>query len=166
MTTETDKDLAVDSDSDIDIREVSYEHTDSSLLLSAQLAEIAVAYGRTDSERGEPTTAANVALFVVAYADGMPAGCGGLRQLSDSEFEIKRMYVTPAHRGTGVSIAVLNALETACDERGGTRVLLETGERLPAARRFYEREGYSRIENFGAYADEDGSICYAKSLAE
>ena len=102
--------------------------------------------------------------FFVAYEDGMPAGCGGLRALSADEAEIKRMYVTPAHRGTGISIALLEALEAYGRETGLTRLVLETGNLQPDAIRFYEREGYRRIPNFGAYADSERSVCYEKAL--
>lgn len=149
---------------DVEIRELPFAHADSAMLHSAQRAEIAAAYGSEDSDPSGPTTAENVHTFVVAYTDGMPAGCGGLRVLADDEFEIKRMYVTPAHRGSGVSTAVLTALEEIARGRGVRRMVLETGDRLPAAMRFYEREGYSRIENFGPYTGVASSVCYAKQL--
>ena len=34
----------------------------------------------------------------------------------------------------------------------------------PDAIRFYEREGYTRIDNFGPYGGEPLSVCYARSL--
>lgn len=149
----------------VEVRELPFEHSDSIMLHSAQRAEIAAAYGAADSDPSEPTTAENVSAFVVAYTDGMPAGCGGLRVIADDELEVKRMYVSPAHRGTGVSTAVLKSLESIARERGAVRLVLETGDRLPAAMRFYEREGYGRIENFGPYVGVDSSVCYAKQLS-
>lgn len=148
----------------IEVRVLPYDHADSTMLHSAQRAEIASVYGDEDSDPSEPTTADNVSVFVVAYSDGMPSGCGGLRAFGD-ELEVKRMYVTPAHRGSGVSTAVLAALELQARERGVQRLVLETGDRLPAAMRFYEREGFSRIENFGPYAGVESSVCYAKHLS-
>lgn len=150
--------------SELDIREVPFDHVDSTLLRSAQQAEISSRYGADDSEPGPKPTAADVAHFFVAYVDGMPAGCGGLRPLSSDEHEIKRMYVTPAYRGSGISVAVLGALESTARERGVARLVLETGTLQPDAIRFYEREGYVRIPNFGTYADSPISVCYAKSL--
>ncbi|AWB90184.1 GNAT family N-acetyltransferase [Salinibacterium hongtaonis] len=149
---------------EITVRRLPFEHADSTLLHSAQRAEIASVYGRDDSEPGEPATAENVSAFVVAYTDGMPSGCGGLRAVSDTVTEIKRMYVTPAHRGSGASRAILVELETIAREQGATRLVLETGDRLPAAMRFYEREGFTRIENFGPYAGVDASVCFGKTL--
>lgn len=149
---------------EITVRRLPFEHADSTLLHSAQRAEIASVYGSDDLEPGDPATADNMNTFVVAYTDGMPSGCGGLRNLGESESEIKRMYVTPAHRGSGVSRAVLAELELIAREQGTARLVLETGDRLPAAQRFYEREGFNRIDNFGPYAGVESSICYAKAL--
>ncbi len=92
-------------------------------------------------------------------------GCGGLRALDHRHGEIKRMYVTPERRGSGVAIAILTALEGEARGRGWSRLVLETGDRQPDAMRLYEREGYTRIANFGYYADSALSICYEKSLA-
>lgn len=82
----------------------------------------------------------------------------------DSEAEVKRMFVAPQHRGTGVSTAILERLEVFGRERGYARLVLETGDRQPDAIRFYTREGYERIANFGYYADSAASLCFAKQL--
>ena len=134
-------------------------------LRDAQRVEIAERYGTPDSEPGVAPSAADITVFVVAEnSSGEPVGCGGLRLLGNDEAEIKRMYVRPDHRGTGVSVAVLNTLEEHGRRFGLRRLTLETGDRQPDAIRFYEREGYVRIPNFGPYAGEPASICYAKEL--
>ena len=92
-------------------------------------------------------------------------GCGGLRTLDPDHGEIKRMYVIPERRGTGVSRAILSALEGEARGRGWSRLVLETGDQQPDAMRFYEREGYTLIPNFGYYADSPLSVCYEKKLA-
>ena len=74
------------------------------------------------------------------------------------------MFVAPAHRGTGVSTAILDALEGYGRERGWARLVLETGAAQPDAVRFYEREGFTRIPNFGYYVDSEISLCYEKAL--
>jgi GNAT superfamily N-acetyltransferase len=135
-------------------------------LRDAQRAEIAERYGTTESEPGVAPTAGDITVFVVAEtAEGEAVGCGGLRRLGDEEAEIKRMYVRPDHRGTGVSVAVLASLEEHGRLLGLRRLTLETGHRQPDAMRFYEREGYARIPNFGPYEGVAESICYAKELA-
>ncbi|WP_374948036.1 GNAT family N-acetyltransferase, partial [Agreia sp.] len=91
-------------------------------------------------------------------------GCGGLRRLDDSSAEIKRMFVAPDARGTGVSIAILRALEERARARSWNTLRLETGTAQPDAMRFYEREGYTLIPNFGAYAGAAESLCYERRL--
>lgn len=147
------------------VEPVEWEHPDSVSLRAAQRVEIAERYGTTESEPGPAPTADDITVFFVAYsASGDPIGCGGLRELDATQAEIKRMFVPPARRGTGASTAVLSALESFGRGRGYRRLVLETGDGQPDAVRFYEREGYSRIPNFGHYADSDYSLCYEKAL--
>jgi putative acetyltransferase len=147
------------------VREVDWADAAGESLRTAQRAELAIRYGTPDSEPGPAPTAADITVFFIAYGDDDdPLGCGGLRRLSDSEGEIKRMYVRPESRGTGVSTAVLRTLEDYARALGWQRLVLETGEEQPDAIRFYEREGYSRIPNFGYYVDSPISLCFAKTL--
>jgi GNAT superfamily N-acetyltransferase len=135
------------------------------MLREAQRAEIDERYGRPDSEPGPAPTADDISVFFVAYDDAdRPVGCGGLRQLAPHEAEIKRMYVMPASRGSGASRAILERLEEYGRQHGWHRLVLETGFLLPEAIRFYEREGFTRIPNFGYYAGEEHSLCFAKLL--
>jgi putative acetyltransferase len=147
------------------VSSVDWDDPDAIALRSAQRAEIEERYGNPDSEPGPAPTAGDISAFFVAYSDdGEALGCGGLRQRDDSEAEIKRMFVAPDHRGTGVSTAILGALEDYGRERGWLRLVLETGAAQPDAVRFYEREGFTRIPNFGHYVDSDISLCYQKPL--
>jgi putative acetyltransferase len=147
-----------------EIREVAFDHADSVLLRRAQRAELDERYGTPDSEPGIAPSSADITAFFVAYLHGEAVACGGLRALSDEEAEIKRMYVAPAFRGRGVSVTVLKALEGFGRARGWSRLVLETGTEQPDALRFYEREGYARIPNFGDYAGSALSVCFAKPL--
>ena len=147
------------------VRQVAWDDPEAVMLREAQGIEMELRYGTPDFEPGPAPTAAAITVFFVAYTDdNEPAGCGGLRQLSDSEAEIKRMYVAPHHRGSGVSTGILTALESFGRERAWLRLVLETGEAQPDAIRFYEREGFTRIPNFGHYADSALSICFEKPL--
>jgi putative acetyltransferase len=147
-----------------DIRDTDFDHPDSQALREAQRVEIDARYGG-DTEPGTKPSASDVPVFVVAYdAAGRPVGCGGLRRLDDSSAEIKRMFVAPDARGTGVSVAVLRALEDRARSLGWNTLRLETGTAQPDAVRFYEREGYSLIPNFGAYAGSAESLCYERRL--
>lgn len=147
------------------VRSVDWNDPAAVAMREAQRREVSARYGSPDSEPGPAPTADDIAVFLVAYdASGEPVGCGGLRPLGPTEGEIKRMFVSAPHRGTGVSTALLAALEDEARGRGWLRLVLETGNRQPEAVRFYEREGYSRIPSFGHYADSPISLCFAKAL--
>jgi GNAT superfamily N-acetyltransferase len=142
-----------------------FDSAEASALRDAQQRELDARYGTGDHEPGEKPTAASVPVFLVARtADGRAVGCGGLRPLAGGGAEIKRMYVAPDARGQGVSTAVLRAIEGEARAMGVERLLLETGTEQPDAMRFYEREGYELIPNFGPYAGSDISVCYARTL--
>ena len=147
------------------IEAVAWDHPDAIALREARRVEIAETYGREDSEpQGSAASAEDVSLFVVAYDDGVATGCGALRMLDDGAAEVKRMYVAPDKRGTGTSTAILRALESWAVEHSIDRLVLETGDLLIAAQRFYEREGYTRIPPFGPYVGSALSVCYEKRL--
>ncbi|MCP3822224.1 GNAT family N-acetyltransferase [Streptomyces sp. A3M-1-3] len=132
-----------------------------------QRAEIAAAYGTPDSEPGVAPSAADIAVFFVASDDdGTAVGCGGLRDLGGGVGEVKRMYVAPAWRGSGVAARILRTLEEWARGQGWTSLRLETGDRQPDAVRFYTRSGYGRIPNFGAYAGLGSSLCFERPLSE
>ncbi len=149
------------------VREVPWDDPDATALRAAQRAEIAERYGTPDSEPGIAPSAADMTVFVVAEDDeGSPIGCGGLRELDRTEAEVKRMFVRRESRGSGASTAILDRLESIARERGYDRLLLETGDRQPDAVRFYLRQGYTRIPNFGHYAGHEASLCFAKPLLD
>ena len=149
------------------VREVPWDDSDGATLRRAQRDEVALRYGTPNTEPESATpTGPDIAVFFVAYDDAEPIGCGGLRELDATAGEIKRMYVRPDRRGTGVSKAILHALETRASEHGWSRLALETGNLLPEAQRFYEREGYVRIPNFGHYAHSPYAVCYERVLTQ
>ena len=147
------------------IRKTQWSDPDAMALREAQRVEIEVRYGTPDSEPGPAPTALDITAFFVAYDDAdQPVGCGALRELPGNEAEVKRMFAASSHRGTGVSSAILLELERFGREQGWSRLILETGDRQPDAIRFYEREDFTRIANFGYYADSQHSICFEKPL--
>jgi GNAT superfamily N-acetyltransferase len=140
--------------------------SDDARALRAELAEdIASRYGR-DTEPGVKPTAGDITLFLVARDDsGTPVGCGALRALGDGAVEIKRMYVRPAARGTGVGRALLRALEAEAAARGFADLRLETGTLQHEAIGLYEAAGYAPIHCWGAYAGVPTSRCFGRRLS-
>jgi GNAT superfamily N-acetyltransferase len=59
---------------------------------------------------------------------------------------------------------VLAALESWARELGFSQTVLETGSRQTEAVAMYDRNGYSRIPNYGQYIGVTNSICFAKQL--
>lgn len=109
-----------------------------------------------------------VGIFLVAWLDGVPAGCGAVRRLVGGPAdvgELKRMYTTPGARRRGVSRALLAQLEREAVALGMRRLQLETGRRQPEAIALYEADGYHRIPPFGQYAGDELSVCFAKDLS-
>jgi putative acetyltransferase len=147
------------------VHQVHWTDPGAAALREAQRVELEARYGSPDSEPGPAPNAADITAFFVAYDDcDQPIGCGGLRQIPGNEAEVKRMFVAPSHRGTGVSRAILLELERFGRGRAWSRLVLETGDRQPDAVRFYEREGFIRIPNFAYYTESEHSLCYEKPL--
>ena len=94
------------------IETAPFDHPDAAALRAAQRTELAVRYGTPDSEPGPSPTAADTAVFLLARdVQGRAVGCGALRELGGGLGEVKRMYVVPERRRSGVAAAVLAALE-------------------------------------------------------
>lgn len=149
----------------IAISAVAWDDPDAVRLREAQRVELDARYGTDNHEPGARPSAGTMAVFLVARdAEGTAVGCGGLRPLGPGAGEIKRMYVEPSARGTGVATALLRALEDHARELGIPRLLLETGTGQPDAMRFYQREGYEPIEAYGPYRGEPLSRCFARDL--
>ncbi len=150
---------------DVTVGREAWDAPDAVLLRAAQRAELDARYGNDDHEPGQPPSADDVPVFVTARtSEGVAVGCGGLRLLEPGVAELKRMYVEPRYRGTGVARAILRDLEARARDAGVRRLVCETGTLQPEAIRFYEREGYERIENFGPYVGAEQSVCFARVL--
>jgi len=93
----------------------------------------------------EDAFAAADAAWIVAYRDGVPAGCGGLRTLAPGIGEIKRMFVAAPARGGGLGRRLLHALEARATALGHTRVRLLTTPMLREACALYAAQGYAEI---------------------
>jgi GNAT superfamily N-acetyltransferase len=150
----------------IDIRAVDWDHPGGAALRDAQRAEVRDVYypELEDSEPGPHPTADDILVFYVAFDGDRPVGTGALRGIDAEHGEVKRMYVDPEYRGSGVSTQILRTLEDDARGRGWNRVVLETGDTMLPAQRFYARNGYEPIPLFGPYVGSGLSLCFAKAL--
>lgn len=101
---------------------------------------------------------------VVAYKDDVAVGCGAIKPFSETEAEIKRMFVRPDNRGQGIASNILIELENWAQECHFTVCVLETGKKQPEAIALYQKIGYVIIPNYGQYIDVENSVCMRKVL--
>lgn len=81
----------------------------------------------------------------LACCDGKPIGCVALRRFDAESGELKRLYVQPNHRGHGVARALGAAAIDAAHAIGYRRVVLDTLDRMTAARALYAAAGFREI---------------------
>jgi putative acetyltransferase len=100
----------------------------------------------------------------VARADGKAVACGAMRRHADGIAEVKRMYTAPSVQGQGIGGRILDEIVALAHREGFKRMVLETGDRHPAAWRVYERAGFKRCGPVLDYPDEPWSVFYAMEL--
>ena len=83
------------------------------------------------------------ALFL-ARADGLAAGCIGLRPFSNSVGELKRLYVLPAFRGRGFARSLVLSAIAAARSIGYSALFLDTLSSMRSAIALYESIGFQR----------------------
>jgi GNAT superfamily N-acetyltransferase len=149
-----------------EIRAVGWDHPGGAELRQAQRAEIREVYypELEESEPGTAPSAADIAVFYVAFDGERAIATGGLRAIDARHGEVKRMYVDLDYRGAGVAVQMLRTLEADARARGWERLVLETGDTMIPAQRFYAREGFTPIPLFGSYMGSDLSLCFEKRL--
>lgn len=93
--------------------------------------------------------------FLLAYYAQQAAGCAGVRLMAPEVAELTRVFVRPAHRGTGGGAVLLAAVDQAARELGAGVIRLDTRADLVEARALYARHGYREIPAYshGPYSD-------------
>lgn len=93
-------------------------------------------------------------------------GCGALKQLSDTEGELKSMRTPEARRGHGAARAILNHIIETARARGLSRLSLETGSQpgFEPARRLYASAGFEVCGPFADYAEDPFSVFMTRVL--
>ncbi|PRY18776.1 GNAT family N-acetyltransferase [Pseudosporangium ferrugineum] len=131
----------------LEIRQLPVGDPDAVAIVRSYLTEI------VDRYHGRPMPATlvdrvlaeeppgGVAVLLVAYRDGKPVGCVGLRLPG----EVTKMYVRPEARRTGVARHLLAAVEDAARARGLRTLRLDTRNDLVEARALYAACGYREV---------------------
>ncbi len=140
----------------------------SQALIAALNAELSGAYSEPGANhfRVDPDEVRDgKGAFLMACRGDEPIGCGALRLLDAETGELKRMYVAPAARGTGLGRLLVAALEAEARALGVRRLVLETGVRQHAALALYRNTGFTPIPLYGEYCLSPAtSVCLGKAL--
>ncbi len=96
-----------------------------------------------------------------AEADGALAGMIATRPLANGEWEICRVYVSPALHGGGLGHRLLDVAEAHAIAAGATRLVLWSDTRFDRAHRFYEKRSYVRSGPVRVLKDISNSLEYS-----
>jgi putative acetyltransferase len=83
--------------------------------------------------------------LLLALHEGQPAGCVALRALDGKACEMKRLYVRPPLRGSGMGRALTHAVVREAKGIGYLRMRLDTVPSMEAARVLYASMGFAEI---------------------
>ena len=159
---------------DLRIEQVDIDHPDALLLIEDVQQEYVVRYGGRDHTPMDPAEfVPPEGAFYVGYRDDVPVMSGAWRFRDDVSClgttrpaEVKRMYVAPAARRSGLARLMLAHLEATARTAGAEVMIMETGTAQPEAMALYEAAGYQRVEPFGHYRNAPENRCYGRVLGE
>ncbi|WP_408628681.1 GNAT family N-acetyltransferase [Aurantimonas marina] len=99
-------------------------------------------------------------VFVVRDDTGEAAGIGALKVHDAALGEVKRMFTTPAVRGSGAGWKILRAIETRAHDLGLARLVFETGSTTD-----FEQPGRSRSARASHAAAPSSTIRIPPTIA-
>lgn len=87
----------------------------------------------------------------LATLDGLPSGVCTLKPVSDEEVELKRFYVAPSSRGSGIGRMLLQKALDAARQFGYKQVRLETFAFMKSAVKMYRSYGFQEVPAFDGF---------------
>jgi GNAT superfamily N-acetyltransferase len=101
--------------------------------------------------------------LIIAFYQGEPAGCVGLRKLEKNICEMKRLYVRPRYRAMGVGKALAESIIREAGVRGYKHMRLDTVPSMKKARGLYLSMGFKKIDPY-CYNPIQGATFMEKKL--
>jgi 2-aminoadipate transaminase len=136
----------------VSVRVADPASADARGCLAAYVAELRErfpeGFGETDLVEAREVRG-DAGVFLVAYEDDCPIGCGALRVLADGTGEIRHVWVAAGARGLGIGRRLLAGLEREAAARGLDAVRLGTHRALTEAAQLYRSTGYTEIAEYG-----------------
>jgi putative acetyltransferase len=84
----------------------------------------------------------------IAWVDGLPAGCIGLRRFDDTRCELKRLYIRPAYRYLGLGQRLSQKVIDDARQIGYQQILLDTLSSMTPAMNLYQKLGFKEISAY------------------
>lgn len=102
----------------------------------AEMADLPKMYNKADG-----------GLFL-AYLNHAPVGIAGLRRFSETEAEVKRMFVKDSAKGMGIGKQLLRTCVETARKLGYQNIKLDTAAFMTAAIKLYTDQGFVEIDAY------------------
>ena len=132
-----------------DVAELFREYTDSIIAADEKVRDVLNAQGFQDETKhiNEKYARPDGRLYI-AYDGGKAVGCIALKRFDGSRGEMKRLYVRPESRRSGLGEKLVNMILQDAREVGYESVLLDTLPFMESAQRLYYRVGFRETEPY------------------
>ena len=103
----------------------------------------------TESTSPEQVTPPNGDFFLMTeLISGEVIACGAVRKLDDTTAELRRIWVTPDHRGKGHARTLVRSLENKVRALGAHTAVVSLNEEMVEGIAMFRKRGYEPVEPF------------------
>ncbi len=100
--------------------------------------------------------------LLLGFVEDRLAGCAALRPLGPGVCEMKRLYVRPEFRGSGLGRSLVERIIGEAREAGYRFLRLDTLPRMERAMAMYQAFGFREIPRYGD--NPESAICFELEL--
>ncbi|GAA2517814.1 MAG: GNAT family N-acetyltransferase [Kocuria sp.] len=103
----------------------------------------------TEVTRPEDVTPPHGDFFLMTdLVTGSVIACGAVRRIDDERVELRRIWVTPEHRGQGHARTLVRALENKARSFGATTAVVSLNPEMTEGVAMFRNRGYESVESF------------------